>query len=371
MPLTAGKSANSLFGALILPLVLVACSDEQAVSGNPWTGNQQAIPVVLQPVTLLPLQELVQSVGTARALKSVSVYPETSGIVTDLTIEADRKVDSGETLLRLDSRDEQLAVELAEVKLKDAERLVQRYKTVNTVNTNIAESQIDEAQANLDTARIALAQAQINLARRSITAPFSGHVGITEIDVGDRIDTNSIVTTLDDRSQLLINFSVPEVYVRQVVPGMPVDVRLWDGAQQHFSGEIVAVDSRINEGSRAFIARAVIDNSDDRFRPGMAFEIALNVSRGSFLSVPDVAVQWGADGAYIWIDNEGKADRREARLIKRLPGVLLLEGNFVEGDLVVTEGVQAVRQGAQLRALNSDSLDGNIREELGSVEGAR
>ncbi|MEK9808169.1 MAG: efflux RND transporter periplasmic adaptor subunit, partial [Halieaceae bacterium] len=119
------------------------------------------------------------------------------------------------------------------------------------------------------------------------------------------------------------------------------------------------------------IARAVIDNSDDRFRPGMAFEIALNVSRGSFLSVPDVAVQWGADGAYIWIDNKGKADRREARLIKRLPGVLLLEGNFVEGDLVVTEGVQAVRQGAQLRALNADSLDGNIREELGGVEGAR
>ncbi len=103
----------------------------------------------------------------------------------------------------------------------------------------------------------------------------------------------------------------------------------------------------------------------------MAFEIALNVSRGSFLSVPDVAVQWGADGAYIWIDNDGKADRREARLIKRLPGMLLVEGDFAEGNLVVTEGIQAVRQGAQLRALNANSLDGNIRAELGSGEGQR
>jgi len=371
MALRLRKIRYAPLGALAFMMVLAACSDEQPIGGKSWSNSKQAIPVVLQPVTLLPLQENVQSVGTARALRSVSVYPETSGMVTALTIEADGKVATGEVLLRLDSRDEQLAVELAQVKLKDAERLVQRYKTINTLDTNIAESQIDEARATLETARIALAQAEIDLARRSITAPFSGHVGITEIDVGDRIDTSSIITTLDDRSQLLINFSVPEIYVRQVTPGTPVDVRLWDGAQQQLAGEVIAVDSRIDQSSRAFVARAAIDNSDDRFRPGMAFEIALNVSRGSFLSVPDVAVQWGADGAYIWIDNEGEADRREARLIKRLPGVLLLEGNFVEGDRVVTEGVQAVRQGAQLRALNADSLDGNIREELGSVEGAR
>jgi len=363
-------SAGKATVAGVLLCWLTACSQDDAPSSSPWTANQQAIPVVLEPVTLLPLNERVQSVGTARALRSVLVYPETSGIVTELAIEADRTVATGDVLLRLDARDEELAVELAQVQLEDAERLVKRYKSVNTLNTNIAESQIDEAQAALDTARIALAQAEINLTRRSITAPFSGHVGITEIDVGDRIDTNSVITTLDDRSQLLINFAVPEVYVQQVVPGSPVDVQLWDGAPQEIGGEIVAVDSRINEGSRAFIARAAIDNSDDRFRPGMAFEIALNVSRGSFLSVPDVAVQWGADGAYIWIEDEGKADRREARLIKRLPGMLLVEGDFAEGNFVVTEGIQAVRQGAQLRALNANSLDGNIRAELSSGAGA-
>ena len=189
-----------------------------------------------------------------------------------------------------------------------------------------------------------------------ITAPFAGRVGITEIDVGDRIDTNTLVTTIDDRSLLLVNFSVPEVYVDRVTRGTPVNVRLWDAADAPVSGEIVAVDSRIDINSRAFIARAAIDNSADRFRPGMAFEISINASRGAFLSVPDVAVQWGADGAYVWVAEQGRAARREVRLVKRLAGAILIEGELAEGEPVVMEGVQSVRAGVALKPL-SDNLN--------------
>ena len=155
-------------------------------------------------------------------------------------------------LLQLDDRDETLAVELATVKLADAERLVTRYTTVNARDANIPESQLDDARAAVDSARIALEQARVDLDRRRIAAPFAGRVGITEID-GDRIDTNTLVTTIDDRSLLLVNFSVPEVYVDRVTRGTPVDVRLWDAADAPVSGEIVAVDSRIDINSRAFM----------------------------------------------------------------------------------------------------------------------
>ncbi|MGI9315292.1 MAG: efflux RND transporter periplasmic adaptor subunit [Luminiphilus sp.] len=342
---------------LLLGFNLLGCSDTADPGASKFGGQGSAVAVMTEPAQLSDLSETLTSVGTARALKSVSIYAETSGRVTAVAIDADSSVLGGDVLLQLDDRDETLAAELASVKLADAERLVKRYTTVNARDANIPESQLDDARAAVDSARIALEQARVDLDRRRLTAPFAGRVGITEIDVGDRIDTNTLITTIDDRKVLLINFSVPEVYVDRVTRGTPVNVRLWDAADEPVSGEIVALDSRIDINSRAFIARAAIDNEADRFRPGMAFEISLNASRGVFLSVADVAVQWGADGAYVWVAEEGRASRREVRLVKRLAGAILIEGDLSEGDAVVIEGVQSVRAGVLLKQLNADEFD--------------
>jgi len=346
--------------ALALLSVLASCSEQSRDSRFDF-AQSAAIPVVTQPATLTDLTETLTSVGTARALQSVNVFSDSSGRVTAVNIEADQFVNAGDRLLQLDDRDERLAVELATVQLADAERLVQRYTTVNARDANIPESQMDDARAAVDSARIALEQARVDLDRRQITAPFAGRVGLTEIDVGDRIDTNTLITTLDDRAILLVNFSVPEVYVERVAKGTPVNVRLWDAADKAVSGEIVALDSRIDVNSRAFTARAAVDNSDDRFRPGMAFEISVGASRGQFLSVPDVSVQWGADGAYVWVAESGVAERREISLVKRMAGVILVDGDLAESEQVVMEGIQSVRAGAALKVLTPGELDAGLR----------
>ena len=354
-----GANRRLATAAIAVVLAIPGCGDDRN-AGQTLTrfGDQSSgAPVVTAPVLLTDLNERLTSVGTARALKSVVIYAENSGRVTAVNIKADSLVAEAQTLLQLDDRDERLAVELATVQLADAERLVRRYITVNTQDMNIPESQLDDARAAVDTARIALAQAQVALDRRQIRAPFHGKVGITEVDVGDRIDTSTMVTTIDDRSVLLVNFSVPEVYVERVTRGTPVTVRLWDAADIAVQGEITAVDSRIDINSRSFIARAAIDNTEDQFRPGMAFEISVDASRGQYLSVPDVAVQWGADGAYVWIVDEGHAVRREIRLVKRFAGSILVEGELTEGESVVIEGVQAVRAGAALQVISTTALD--------------
>lgn len=349
------RNAALLCLAAMAMVVSAGCSEQDADSDNGAQSFRQrssVTPVVTQAIVEQSLIETIQAVGTARALHSVVLYPEAAGIVRAVHLSANTWVDVGDTLLELDNRDERLAVELAEVQLADAERLVRRYKQVNLENANLAESQIDTAIATADTARITLDQARVTLDRRFIRAPFAGVVGITEIDSGDRIDTSTQVTTLDDRSQLLVNFAVPEVYVGKVLPGNSVEVRLWDGADQPLSGEVIAVDSRIDPTSRSFTARAVIDNVSDQYRPGMAFEISVRAERGAFKAVPDVAVQWGADGAYIWTSVDGKAVRRDVQLVKRLAGEILIEADIALGTRVITEGVQAVRAGATLKDLN-------------------
>ncbi len=362
---SAPARAMALLTAVALLISLGACSnDEPTSSGGRPGGFARSVPVLVAEATLETLDDSVQAVGTARALQSVTLYPETAGVVTAVEFTPDAQVTEGQVLLRLDDRDQRLAVRLAEVQLADAKRTVTRFTSVNRQNTNIPESQIDTAKAAVDSALIALEQAQVDLARREIRAPFSGRVGITDIDIGDRIETSTTVTTLDDRRQLLIDFAVPEVFVGQVTPGTPVRVKLWDQAGQPLNGSIIATDSRINTSSRAFTARAAIDNSNDRFRPGMAFEITVAVNRGEYLSVPDVAVQWGADGAYLWIEQDGVATRRDVTLVRRLPNRLLIEADIAPGTPIVTEGVQAVREGVALTLLDAADLNRDARREL-------
>ena len=161
--------ATALLGSSLL-----GCNDSASNAGARYGGQAAAVPVMTVPATLTDLRETLTSVGTARALKSVSVYAEASGRVTAVAIDADIAVAEGDLLLQLDDRDETLAVELATVKLADAERLVTRYTTVNARDANIPESQLDDARAAVDSARIALEQARVDLDRRRIIAPFSG-----------------------------------------------------------------------------------------------------------------------------------------------------------------------------------------------------
>lgn len=355
---------------LLLSLTTGCSSDSDVADGNRANRNK-AVPVVAYPATIETLRERISAIGTARALHSVTVFPESDGIVTAVNFNANSPVKAGDVLMALDARDEELALQLAKVRLADAQRLLDRYTSVNQRSTNIPESEVDAAKLALEAARIAVDTAEVTLERRVIRAPFDGYMGISDIDVGDRVDTNTMITTIDDRSTLLVNFSVPESFISQVTKGMAVSARLWESAQPAIQARVVAIDSRVNATSRAFVTQAGIDNSHDRLRPGMAFEMSLSLSRGDYLAVPDVAVQWGADGAYLWVaasaDKEvpaKKAERVEIQIIKRLGSALLIEADIAAGTLIIAEGVQSVRQGVALRLLDPSTLDGDARLEL-------
>ena len=363
---TQRYSERTLKFSILIPLLalfLTACGEEASDAKH---GNrlEKATPVVAFSAEYEDLKDSLRAVGTARSLLSVTLYPESSGIVRQVNFQPDELVKEGAVLLELDSRDEVLAVELANVQLQDAERSLKRYTALNAANKNIPESTVDEARLALESAKVALNAAELALERRKVRAPFDSHVGLTDIDVGDRVETSTSITTLDDRSELLVHFAVPESYIAQVAPGTVIEARLWDSRQPPLIGEVVATDSRVDPTSRAFTARASLDNSNDLLRPGMAFEIAVNVSKGRYLAVPDVAVQWGADGAYLWRVIDGQAKRAAVNLVQRLEGKLLVEGEISEGDLIVAEGVQSVRQGSALRLLDADLLDQDARKIL-------
>jgi membrane fusion protein (multidrug efflux system) len=346
--------------ALLFPtlaiLFLAAChtkSDEappptganpSAKTGANSPARTKAAPVLIHEVQWQSRVARVEAVGTSRARQSVTLYPEVSGEVEAVLFKTGEAVEAGQPLVRLDARDQRLAVALAEVELADAERLYSRYKRSEGAGA-VTESTLDEAKSAVDRARIALERARVNLTYRTIAAPFRGHVGITDLDVGARVDPSTAVASLDDRSELLVTFTVPELFYGQVVRGQRLDVSTWNSDSARNQGEVIEVDSRVDAQTRSFTVRARVANPEDRLRPGMSFRVQLPLTGGEFPVIPEVALQWGGDGAYVWAVKNGVAERVPATIVQRLPGSILVESNLPTGTPIVTEGIQRLREG--------------------------
>jgi membrane fusion protein, multidrug efflux system len=115
----------------------------------------------------------------------------------------------------------------------------------------------------------------VALEDRSIEAPFAGFVGITEVEPGDRIGPDTAITTLDDRSSLLVSFEVPELFFERLTAGQTVSITTWTTRGAQAEGRIVDIGARIDPTSRTFLVRVQVTNPDDRLRPGMSFRVSL------------------------------------------------------------------------------------------------
>ena len=316
------------------------------------TGPAPLQPVVAADVRLVPEVVKLEAVGTSRALKSVTLFPASAGEVVAVHFASGDAVDSGQLLVELDSRDQTLAVELAALRLAEAQRLVDRYARAKGSDA-IPPTDVDTAKEALAAARIEHQRAQVALDDRFIRAPFAGVVGLTDVEAGDRIEPTTAITTLDDRSSLLVSFEMPEMLLAVVDPGAPVLISTWNSNTDAIEGQIVDLGSRIDPATRTVTARASVENAGDRLRPGMSFRVAIRVEGQSYPSVPEVALQWGADGAYIWRIEEGKARPVAADIIQRQEGRVLVDAELVEGESIVVEGVQNMRDGREVRVLGS------------------
>jgi RND family efflux transporter MFP subunit len=322
--------------------LLTGCTNDTPSETGGSRGRD--VIVVVEAVRFSNEQTRIEAVGTSRAIQSVTLTPDASGEVVAVNFDPGQRVQRGDVLIELDSRNETLAVELAQIRLEDAQKLYDRYQRTGTTGA-ILPTTMDAARTALEAARIELNQARIALDDRMIKAPFTGYVGITDIDPGDRVDPGIVITTIDDRDALLVSFEVPEIMVGSLKAGDRVAISTWNDQGTAAHGDVVDIGSRIDPVTRTFTARARVDNPDDRLRPGMSFRVSLDVQGGIYPLVPEVAVQWGTEGSYVWSVAGGKAHRVFVTIIQRQQGMVLVNADLVEGQRVVVEGVQRMYEG--------------------------
>lgn len=333
---------------LLTALVTAACDNATIDATGPGDRPARSVAVIVEPVQFDRQRTRLSAVGTSRASRSVELFPETAGEVIEVSLAPGQAVNQGDVLLRLEQKDEALAVQLAEIQYADSRRLLDRYERAKGTGAVIPTT-LDEASTAAETARITLERARVALQRRTLSAPFSGYVGITEIDVGDRVGPDTLITTLDDRDPLLVRFEVPEALVEQLTVGDAVAVSTWNNAQRSLSARVVDIGSRIDPSTRTMTVQATLENQSDLLRPGMSFRVALTLEGAEYALVPEVALRWGEDGSYVWVAKDGSAERVPAAVVQRRKGQVLVETRLTAEDLIVVEGVQRVRDGVPLQ----------------------
>ncbi len=290
------------------------------------------------------LQHRVEAVGSTRARRAIELVPLASGRVVEVLFAAGDTVAAGAPLVRLDDDIERADLAEAEALLREAELALDRARTLRSTAA-VSEAAIDQLVAQRATAQARVDRAARRLADRLVEAPFAGTVGLARVDVGARVDDDTVLTTLDDLEAIEVAFDLPERLFGQIVAGQSVRGRSAAFAGRVFEGAVEKVDSRIDAVTRSFAVRAVLPNPDRALPAGMFMHLELVVASRVALVVPEEAILVTGDRAFVFAVHDGRARRSEVVLGQREVGRVEIVEGLETGTLVVVEGVQRVRDG--------------------------
>lgn len=312
-------------------------------------GQGRATTVVLTPLEARAYTLVLRTVGSAVSLHRTEVTASDAGAVFETALHANGMVEKGDVLLRLDDRTEMLALEIAEANRDQAQATVTRYEGLRSNGSSVVtEVALSEARVALRLAEANVGLAQVALNDRTIDAPISGKLGLSDVSVGDRLSSGDAIVTIDDTTSLLATFEVPERSIGLLTEGKRVLVSTPTYTGLIFEGEVTAFDSRLDSVTRSATVQAEIDNPEGLLLAGMTFAIRMIEETDPLPVVPATAITWDRTGAGIWVAEDGKTRRVPVAIRYREGDQVWVETEAPLGAQIVAEGASKLRDGAQV-----------------------
>jgi RND family efflux transporter MFP subunit len=350
--------ANDMLRAAGLPSQLVAAIAPASEGGEGQGGARGGQRggfggpslVATKPVAMTLVNDRLNAIGDGEAIRSVTVTPYSTGNLTEVLVSSGDRVEKGQIIARLDSEEQKIAADQARLTRESAAEKLKRYQGLQSASA-VTNVEIQDASSALQAAELALQAAELALRRRDIPAPYGGIVGIISVNPGDYVTTTTAIARIDDRSEILVDFWVPERFATSVRVGAQVSATAIARPGEAFSGVVEAIDNRIDQESRTLRVRARIDNPADVLRAGMSFQVTMNFAGDNFPSVDPLALQWSADGSFVWRVVNGKAEKVNVRIVQRNPDKVLVNAELAENDVIITEGLQRLRPGGDVEVV--------------------
>mgnify|MGYP003576140916 CR=1 FL=1 len=362
-------AAACLVGLMVLAAVLKITLPDDSKGGaggpgrgGPGGGRGQAVAEAI--ATPREFADQIRVLGVARSKRSVNITSNTTELITRVMFVDGQRVAAGAPLVELQAREEDADLIQARAQLPQAQRDYARARIL--AERGVAPRvRAEPAETALETARAAVAASEARRGDRVLRAPFAGVLGLTTVTPGTLISPGSVITTLDDTSAIRVDFPVPERYLGVLQVGTPLSATADAYADETVSGRIALLDTRVNEQTRAVIARAEFANPGNRIRPGMMMRVAVHQGRRQSLSVPDGAALEEAGQRAVDRIARGECGSTAQRDEVQAGAV---EGGYVEilsgldnNDRVVASGLNRIQPGAPVTVAGAGEQKGAAR----------
>nr|WP_240939612.1 MdtA/MuxA family multidrug efflux RND transporter periplasmic adaptor subunit [Diaphorobacter sp. HDW4A] len=339
-------------------------------------GNSQTQPVSAGVVDQRDMRVLVSAIGTMSARATAVVRAKVSGELVKLHFKEGDDVKAGQLLAEIDPRSFQATLNQVQgtyqrdqALLKNAQLDLQRYKELQAQDS-IANQQVDtqaalvrqyEGTVASDKAQVDAAKLQLSYTR--VTAPISGRLGLRQSDLGNVVnpsDTNGLVT-ISQIKPIDAVFALPEAHVstlsRRIADRQDLPVELWDRDQKQMlaKGRLNALDNTIDTTTGTVKAKAAFDNADARLFANQFVNVKLQVNLlENALTVPATAVQ----NNYVYlVKPDNTVTQRKITVGVTDGDRVSVQGDLQPGDQVVTDGIDRLREGAQVSIIASDKVN--------------
>lgn len=334
-----------------------------------------AVPVKTALVQQQTVPVWIRAIGQVKAQQSVEIRPQVAGVLQQILVEEGQWVKAGELLAVIDDRSIKAALEQAKAQLAvvqaqlDVARLdLKRYQNLRkdqSVSAQMADQQqstVQQLEAELRSVQATINAQQVELSYTQIVSPIAGQVGIRNVDAGNYVrtsDANSLfsVVQLDPIS---IEISLPQSRLAELQLLMqqirqkqtvPVLAFLKEGAEPLAQGQLTVVDNRVASATGTVRIKADFSNADSALWPGQSVVIALQSKvLESALTVPVKALQQGPEGAFVWLNDQGKAATAAVEVVLQEKNQAVVTG-VAAGQQVVVDGQSRLRKGTELKIL--------------------
>jgi membrane fusion protein (multidrug efflux system) len=304
----------------------------------------------------------LSAIGTMAAVQGVTVSADLPGMVERVLFDSGRAVRAGDVLAVLDTRQEQ-----AQLAAIEARRELARV-TFNRVQELLKEQVISKAEFDRATAELHQTDAQLGeikavIQRKTIRAPFSGVLGIRQVNLGQYLAGGDALVTLQSLNPIYVNFGVPQQSAGQIPVGRTVKITSTDAGGNEWSGRVTALDAMVDEATRNIQVQATVPNPDGKLRPGMFVQTVVPIGPSqSVIVLPASAINYAPYGDSVFVVTELKGEDGKAYRGVRQQLVTLgpARGDQVSvttglkpGEEVVTSGLFKLRNGAAVNVNNA------------------
>ncbi|MFB3853924.1 MAG: efflux RND transporter periplasmic adaptor subunit [Vicinamibacterales bacterium] len=306
------------------------------------------------PVTL-------RVIGTIAAVQGVTVSADLPGIVERITFDSGRAVRAGEVLVQLDSRQERAQLAAAEAERELARTEFGRMEGLLEERV-ISRAEYDRAVADARRSGARVDEMRAAIERKTIRAPFSGVLGIRQVNLGQYLSAGDAVVSLQSLDPIYVNFGVPQQSAGRIRIGSQVRITSDDLGGAGFAGRVSAIDSIVDEATRNVEVQASLANRGGRLRPGMFVHIEAVVGKNRVVvPLPASAISYAPYGDSVFVVAEmngpdGRPYKGVRQQFVKLEGArgdqVAVVSGIDPGDEIVTSGVFKLRNGSSVLVNN-------------------